>query len=350
MRGIVFPGDGVVEIMEFPDPTPGDDEVVLEVKASGMCGSDLHHLRRKKGGVSLTGALTNAVPVIEGHEPCGVVVAAGRSVPKIGPATVGTRVMVHHYFGCTTCNHCRSGWTQLCQEVPLKIYGNNAHGAHARYMKVPASTLVPLPDELSFEAGAAISCGTGTAYGALRRLAVSGRDTVAIFGQGPVGLSATLLAKAMGATVITLDVNEERLERAKLFGADHLIDPTQVDAVAAIRDLTRGQLSDKTLDASGSASGRISAIRSTKIWGAMCFVGEGGDVTINVSADIMRKQLTLLSSWTFSTVVQAECAKFVAKRALDIDGLFTDRWRIEDGVQAYAEFQKQAGGKGVFLP
>jgi D-arabinose 1-dehydrogenase-like Zn-dependent alcohol dehydrogenase len=97
----------------------------------------------------------------------------------------------------------------------VKVYGNNSHGGHAQYMCVPANTLVPLDDALSFTAGAAISCGTGTAYGALRRMNVSGNDTLAIFGQGPVGLSATQLAAAMGARVIALDISPQRLERAQ---------------------------------------------------------------------------------------------------------------------------------------
>ena len=92
------------------------------------------------------------------------------------------------------------------------VFGSGGHGAHAKYMKVPVSTLVPLPDELSFEVGAAISCGTGTAYGALRRLSLHGDETIAIFGQGPVGLSATQLAVAMGTRVIALDTSPERRE------------------------------------------------------------------------------------------------------------------------------------------
>src|SRR6202020_589575 len=130
-------------------------------------------------------------------------------------ARVGARVMVHHYQGCTQCNHCRSGWQQLCQEVPVKVYGSNSHGGHAKYLCVPANTMVPLPDELSFSAGAAIACGSGTAYGALRRMNTSGRDTIAIFGQGPVGLAGTQFAKAMGARVIALDINPQRLGRAE---------------------------------------------------------------------------------------------------------------------------------------
>src|SRR5260370_38217493 len=107
-------------------------------------------------------------------------------------------------------------------------------------MKVPAHTLVPLPDELSFTTGAAISCGTGTAYGALRRMNLSGRDTIVVVGQGPVGLSATQLAAEMGARVIALDVSAERLARAKNFGADALIDPKANDPVAPIKALPHG--------------------------------------------------------------------------------------------------------------
>ncbi len=198
MRGVVFTGGREIELMEFPDPTPGPGEVVVEMKASGMCGSDLHQYRRpKSGGESIGGLPVNPNPVIGGHEPCGVVAAIGPEVSE-KMARVGQRVMVHHYKGCTVCEHCRSGWSQLCQEEPVLVYGNNAHGGHARYLKVPAFTLVPLQDELSFTAGAAISCGTGTAYGALRRLNISGNDTIALFGQGPVGLSATQLAARDG--------------------------------------------------------------------------------------------------------------------------------------------------------
>ena len=148
MRGVVFTGGRELEMMDFPDPTPGPDEVVVEMKASGMCGSDLHQYRRPKGQTrQATGFPQNPDPVIAGHEPCGVVAAVGPGVTD-KEAKVGARVMVHHYQGCTQCNHCRSGWQQLCQEVPVKVYGSNSHGGHAKYLKVPANTLVPLADEL----------------------------------------------------------------------------------------------------------------------------------------------------------------------------------------------------------
>ena len=258
-------------------------------------------------------------------------------------------MMVHHYQGCTQCSHCRSGWQQLCQEVPVKVYGNNAHGGHAKYLKVPANTMVPLHEGLSFTAGAAISCGSGTAYGALRRMNVSGRDTIAIFGQGPVGLAGTQFAKAMGARVIALDTNPQRLERAREFGADELVDPGSNDPVEAIKELTHGKYADLSLDTSSNREARLNAIRSTKVWGTMCFVGEGGDVTIDVSPHLLRRQMTLIASWTFSTVIQAECAQFCVERKVDVDRLFTHRWSLDQAEEAYRLFDKQSDGKGVFL-
>src|SRR6201994_2281872 len=334
MRGVVFTGGREIELMEFPDPTPGPGEVVVEMKASGMCGSDLHQYRRpKSGGESIGGLPGTPTPVIGGHEPCGVVAAVGPGVSE-KQARIGQRVMVHHYKGCTVCSHCRSGWSQLCQEQPVLVYGNNAHGGHAQYLKVPAFTLVPLLDELSFVTGAAISCGTGTAWGALRRIRLSGNDTIAIFGQGPVGLSATQLAKAMGARVIALDVSEERLDRAKEFGADEVVNPRSNDPVGAIKDLTHGYGAEVTPATSSPPEGRIAAVRATKVWGTTCFVGERNQVTIDVSPDMLRKQLTIVASWTFSAMGQAECAQFVVDRKIDVDRLFTHRWKLEQAEEA----------------
>ena len=115
-------------------------------------------------------------------------------------------------------------------------------------MKVPAHTLVKLPDDLSFTTGAAISCGTGTAYGALKRLALGGDETIVIFGQGPVGLSGTRLAAPRGARVIAVDISTDRRQMALEKGVDVAIDPLVDDAVQAIKELTHGEGADKALD------------------------------------------------------------------------------------------------------
>ena len=339
MRGIVFRGDCTLELATFPDPTPGVGEVVLEIKASGMCGSDLHFYR-------LPGSAL-ASSVIAGHEPCGVVVAVGPGV--IEPhARIGARVMVHHYSGCMGCPDCRSGWPQMCRTTPITVYGTDAHGAHAPYMKVPAVTLVPLDERLSFAAGAAISCGTGTAWGAFERTGLTGRDTVAIFGQGPVGLSATLLAKAQGARIIALDIDENRRSTAKAFGADAVINPRDGRVAEAIRELTAGKGASVVLETSGAASANQDALDSVSPWGTVCLVGIGSEFSFSL-AKYLRTQLRILTSWTMSVQGQRACADFVVERGIDLDALFTDRWRLDQADEAYQAFNRQSGGKGVFL-
>ena len=184
MQGVVFRGNRKLEILDFDDPTPGPGDAIVEMKASGMCGSDLHFYRNNPAEVikSLgfkdlaSRGMSEDTPIIGGHEPCGRIVALGSAVdPRV--FKVGDRVTVFHYEGCQHCDHCRSGWTQMCSHG-ADIHGLIKHGGHAQYMKVPVTSLVHLPDEVSYAAGAAISCGTGTAWGALLRLQLTARDTL----------------------------------------------------------------------------------------------------------------------------------------------------------------------------
>ena len=255
--------------------------------------------------------------------------------------------MNHHYSGCGSCVDCRAGWQQLCNDG-FVVYGATAHGAHAPYMAAKADTMVALPEPLSFAAGAAISCGTGTAFSALSRMQVSGRDTVAIFGLGPVGLSATLFARQMGARVIAIDLSTERLALASQMGADELVNGTDADAVEAVMELTGGRGAEKTIDCTGAAPARAQAVRTTRTWGTCCFVGEGGTVELDVSPDILRRQLTIIGSWTFSSVGQADCARYVADRGIDIEQPFTHRFELDQASEAYELFDQQTTGKGVF--
>jgi threonine dehydrogenase-like Zn-dependent dehydrogenase len=345
MRGVVFLGNRKLELREFPDPTPGPGEVVLAIKASGMCGSDLHPYRAVGNAAAALGLGGSGGPVIGGHEPCGVVAAVGAGVTDV---KVGDRVMNHHYRGCGRCKHCRVGWSQLCRNG-FVVYGMTGHGAHAPLMVVPARTCVPLPEPLSFEEGAAISCGTGTAYGALKRLDVSGRDTLAVFGQGPVGLSATLLGRAMGARVIAIDISPERRALATQFGAETALDPKAVDPVAALKDLTGGEGVETAMDCSGSPDARVAAVRSAATWGRVAFVGEGNTTTFDISQDMIRRQLTIHASWTFSSVGQEECARFIADRRVALKPLLTHRFALEQADEAYRLFDTQTTGKGVFV-
>ncbi|MEW6687972.1 MAG: zinc-binding dehydrogenase [Pseudomonadota bacterium] len=346
MRGAVFLGNRKIEIRNFPDPTPGPGEVVIQMKASGLCGSDLKFYRSAPGEAQKAlGLGGDAEPFIAGHEPCGVVAARGPGVAE-REAPIGQRVMDHHYSGCGVCKHCRVGWSQLCR-AGITVYGVTAHGGHAEYLKVPARTLVPLPDELSFAEGAAVACGTGTAFGALRRMQLAGGQTLAVFGQGPVGLSATLLGAKMGARVIAVETNDDRLKLAEQFGAGSLVNSSKEDAEKSLKELTHGEGVDLALDCTGVAAARRAAVRSVKTWGIACFVGEGGEVTLDVSPDLLRRQVTLIGSWTFSAMGMAECARFVADSGIKLERIFTHRWSLDQAAEAYSVFDAQSSGKGV---
>ena len=335
MRGLVFPGNQQVELREFADPEPGPGEVVVAVRASGMCGSDL---RPYQLGQSV---------FVTGHEPCGVVAERGAGVTEV-QAPIGQRVMIHHYWGCGMCKHCRVGYAQMC-EKGARVMGFSANGGNAPYLLAPASSLVELPAELSFAEGAAIACGTGTAYSALKRLDVSGRDTLAIFGQGPVGLAATQLATAMGARVIAIDPLEVRRALALELGAAETLDPTAGLVVEAIRDLTHGEGADATLDCTGQSEARANCAKAARAWGRACFVGEQGTATFEMTPDVIHKQLTMYGSWTFSTVLLAECARFAVDRRVRVGNVFTASFVLDQAEEAWKKFSARGMGKGVFV-
>lgn len=336
MKAVLLTGERQVEVVSLPDPAPAAREVVIQIRASGLCGSDLHAYRGPR----------IESPHIAGHEPAGTVVAVGADVPQ---HWLGTSVMVHHYIGCEECDQCRSGWTQLCRRGSLAM-GATAPGSHAEFIKVPVSTILPMPPGLSYVAAAAISCGTGTAWGALQRLNIRAEETLVIFGQGPVGLAATQLAVAMGVRVIALDISPTRLETAMHMGAAHSIDPSTTSSVVeAIKDLTEGRGAAKSLETSGASSAAQEALACLDTWGTACWVGLGSTIHFDLTEHLYR-QVTGLLSWTMSVPAMEACARFVVQRSIDVDALFSERWDLDAAPNAYELFDKQTGGKAAFTP
>ncbi|MCH8818441.1 MAG: zinc-binding dehydrogenase [Chloroflexi bacterium] len=338
MRGARFLGDRKLEVTDFPDVEPGPNEVLIRTRASGMCGSDLHTYRAPAADVN-----TENRP---GHEPCGEVAALGPGVTK---ARIGDRAMIHHYVGCGNCRFCREGYQQLCSNKGpwTKYYGGSAHGGHGEYMVCHESTLVPMPDAIDYDVGSMIACGTSTAWLALEKLQVSGRDIVAIFGQGPVGVAGTMLAAEMGARVIAVDLSDERLELAKKAGAWETINASNVDSVEAIRDLTHGEGADASLEAVGAGPTRQQAAQACRVFGRTALVGERGEATYDATPDIIHRHLTLYGSWTVSKFGMEDCANFIADHNIPMASLIERRVNIEDTVEAYEYFDKQTSGKMV---
>lgn len=337
MKGVIFTGDRTLELRDLPEREPGHGEVLLKMMASGMCGSDLTRYRMPASDL--------ATFHVAGHEPCGVVAEVGPGVTEV---SVGDRVMMHHYTGCNTCSMCRIGYNQMCLSGSV-VYGTGADGGHQDYLLCPAYTCVKMPDALPFDQGAAVACGTGTAFHAVKRLGLSGVDTVAVFGQGPVGASATLFAKAMGARAIVVDVVPERLELAAELGADAVIDASRDDAETIIRGMTGGEGADATLDATGIPQVRNNALDSVRNWGRVCFVGEGNPTSFDISGQIIHRQLTIYGSWTFSLSGLDEAARFVVDRDVPLDKLITHHYSLDQAEEAYELFDTGRTGKPIIV-
>jgi alcohol dehydrogenase len=242
-----------------PDPEPPPDGVVVAVRATGVCRSDWH------GWMGHDPAI--ALPHVGGHELAGEVVAVG---PEVRAFAVGDRVTVPFCCGCGRCEPCRQGWTQIC-DVDFQP-GFTAWGSFAELVALPRAdlNLVRLPDSLGFVEAASLGCRFMTAFAALSD--VSAGDWVAVHGCGGVGLSAVMIARALGASPVAVDIDPATLELARSVGAAATIDARESDPVARVREITHGG-AHLSLDALGSAATCRNSIRSLRKRGRHVQVG-----------------------------------------------------------------------------
>jgi threonine dehydrogenase-like Zn-dependent dehydrogenase len=336
MPGVILPGDSTVAFKEFPVPEPGHGQVLIRMRASSICGSDIRAIYREHLGKGPEGYQG----VIAGHEPCGQVVKAGPGCRKFKP---GDRVVIYHISGCGLCDECQHGYMISCRSDFRAAYGWQRNGGHAPYLLAEENTCVRLPDSLSYIDGAFCACGFGTAYEALRRMQVSGRDRLLITGLGPVGLAAAMLGRALGATTILgTDTAESRLA---LSSDLKLVDvPIKADdvALATIFEKTGGHGCEASIDCSGAASARLLALQGTRDWGRCAYVGEGGTVNFEVSKYLIHKQITLFGSWVTSLLHLEELVERLDRWGIHADRICTHRFPLGEAAKAY---ELAAGGQ-----
>ncbi len=342
MRGVVLPGDSTVQQVTRPVPEPGHGQVLLAMRASSICGSDIRAIYREhlgRGPEAYRG-------VIAGHEPCGEVVAVGPGCRRTG---VGDRVVVYHIAGCGACAECRTGYLIGCSDPARAAYGWQRDGGHAEYLLAEERTCLPLPDDLTWVDGALVSCGFGTAYEALLRIAVSGRDSLLVVGLGPVGLAAAMLGRAMGAgPVVGTDSAPERLDLARRLGlVDHAVaaDEATPDRLA---ELSGGGFS-RSVDCSGHAAGRAVAVGSLATWGRCGFVGEGGQVTLDVSHDLIHRQVSVHGSWVTSLGHMGDLLGHLVRWGLHPEVVVTHRFPLAQADRAYAVADAGTTGKACLV-
>jgi threonine dehydrogenase-like Zn-dependent dehydrogenase len=340
MTGAYLPGNSTTELREAPVPEPGHGEVLLRMKASTICGSDIrciYHEHQGKGPEGYQG-------VIAGHEPCGQIVKAG---PGCRRFCVGDRVIVYHISGCGVCNDCRRGYMISCtSERYRRAYGWQRDGGMADYLLAEEKDLIHLPDELSYADGAQVACGFGTVYEGLRKVGISGDDDVLITGLGPVGLAAGALCRKLGAhRIIGIDVVPERIELALKLGLCDEALRSGPDNVAQVRVLTGGRGVERAIDCSANDAARATAIRATRKWGRIVFLGEGGRVEFNPSPDIIHDQKTIFGSWVTSTWLMEELVERLVRWNLHPADLVTHRFALDKVSDAYALMASGKCGK-----
>jgi D-arabinose 1-dehydrogenase-like Zn-dependent alcohol dehydrogenase len=256
---LVEPGKPL-ELQKIPIPSAGEEDVLVRVRATGICHSDAHY----RAGRSNMGIL----PITLGHEVAGEVEWVGSKVTTV---KAGERVCLHYNISCGDCYCCKSGNEQFCTTV--KMIGHHIDGGYAEYIAVPARNAIPLPEEISFDEGATLMCASATALHALRRGRLKDGETVAIFGVGGLGLSGIQLAKALGAVeVYAVDIKLDKLELASQYGAIP-IDASRLDAVQEIRAITKGKGVDVALEMIGLPVTMKQTIASLGVLGRAVIVG-----------------------------------------------------------------------------
>lgn len=338
MLAVKIPKKETIMVVEEPVPVPKEGEVLIRIKASALCRSDLHRYH----GDNLFDDDDDA-NITPGHEPCGIVEKLG---PNCNTVNVGDRVAIHLGLGCGICEHCLRGDVILCKD--FGCIGFVQDGAHADYMVVPERNCMPLPEEMSFITGALSTDVGGTLYTACKRLRLNGTKTVAIFGIGPMGSGGILIAKGFGATVIAVDTNEERLELAKELGADYVINPSKEDSVKKIKDITGGKGADAAINTAGGGIVVSNTLDCVKSKGSVALIAESNKAEINPSDQFVRKLVNLFGCWYFNRGDWEEICNFIINKEIPLEKISTRTYDIKDAKEAFELFDSGKTQKVVF--
>jgi threonine dehydrogenase-like Zn-dependent dehydrogenase len=330
MRQVKFLGNSRVAIVEAPDPRPKENEVLVRLRASGICGSELHAYKSEKG-----------LPTNGGHEVTGEIVVA----PARSKWQAGDRVGIHAVWGCGKCEWCQQGKYTYCQKR-----ASGLSGCHADLMTAPEHCCLKLPDDVPDDVGVLLTGdGLGVPYHTSLRMNTKGGDFVLVVGAGPIGLGSILMQAYLGAEVIAVDIVGERLKLARELGARHTINSKQSDAVAAVRELTKGAMCAATINSVGSDECLRTCIRCTAVRGVIMNLGGVTKMTLDISGDLVYRDLSLMGSWFYHFCEFPEMVRLF-RRGLAVAKLITHQFPLAEADKAYREFVAGNTGKVILVP
>ncbi|MEM3565795.1 MAG: zinc-dependent dehydrogenase [Candidatus Bathyarchaeia archaeon] len=324
MKAAVYYGQSDIRIEELAIPKIGDDEVLVEMRACGICGSDL-----------MDWYLKNRAPLVLGHEPSGVIVKKGEAVKNFD---VGDRVFVHHHVACLKCYYCMRGDYTLCEQFhKTKI----VPGGFAEYFKVPAPNLqldtLKIPENLSLEEATLIE-PVGCCIRAIKKCGIRKGDTVAVLGAGTTGIIHTVLAKIYGAQkVIVSDLVSFRLKFAERFGADLAVNPLNQDLAATVRKETDGRGVDLAIVTAPSLEAYKTGLGICRKGGKLCVFAptDPGKILEISPKQLFFNELQIIPSYSTSHVETREALELIKSGKIRVKDLITHRFPLEETAKAF---------------
>ena len=324
-----------LEMQDIPVPKFGENDVLVEIKAAGICHSDVHY----RAGVSPVGPL----PQTLGHEIAGIIREKGSKVKDLEE---GDRVCIHYLLSCGRCYFCTGGNEQFCKEGMM--IGKHRDGGFAEYIAVPSRNAFPLPPEISFEEGAILMCSSSTSLHALRKAKLKPGENVAIFGAGGLGISAIQLAKAFGALeVYAVDVDEDRLKIAERYGA-FPINSRKEDPVDKIYRTTDGEGVDVALELVGLPETIRQAVKSLAIFGRAVLVGiTDRSFEIYPYKEIINKEAEIIGCSDHLLQEIPLLIELARRKKIDLSQIITEKIPLEAEAINKAMDRMEKFGSGI---
>ena len=322
MRALRYLGPGIMKMQEQPTPTPQANEVLLKVRACGICGSDVH------GSLGLTGR--RIPPVTMGHEFSAEVAGLGSAVTSV---QVGDGVIVQPIHFCGTCINCRQGLTNMC--LNKKFFGVlTVDGAMAEYVAVPEKLLYPLPPTLSYEQGA-LTEPYAVAYGCVKKAGALKGQNVMIVGAGTIGLCILQVVRLQQPKkIIVCDLSDARLKTAKRLGAHVTLNPGKEEYLQAVSDCTDGEMIDTSFEAVGVEATANQSIRALKIGGTAVWVGMSQkEMQINMQ-EIVCSARRVIGSFNYTHEEFGEIVGLMSTGKMETSALISQIVPLEDGPEA----------------
>lgn len=330
MKVAMWKGDNDVQVVDVPIPEIGEEEALLKVRAAGVCATDYH---------IISGALKiGKAPNVQGHEICGEVVKINT---KRNDINIGQRCVVATSLGCGYCDYCREGKQYICNDSSEIGYYPH-YGGYAEYVKVPVSAIVPISDSVSDKAGAILEsmvCPTES----LMRIGVPFAGTVLVAGVGPAGIAFMLVSKLLGASkIICLVRNDYSVERAKKYGATHVINTKIQNVEEEVLKITEGKKADVVIDATGAKSVIEALPYYVKKGGNIILYGIPSDDEI-ISFPVKKLVVEEISvhGAVGNTKAWYPLVKMIENGSLDVESLVTHEFKLDDINKAFDLYRKK---------